>query len=111
MKITGEPKYFGKNGNSGKEVRRYFCGTCASYVLSVRVSRLTDRPLYTEDDCLIVIDEDGISDESPVFVKIGELRDWSRTECRIIPRRKHTCSKLVHVCERYGKVGETCGRG
>lgn len=74
MKITGQPRYYGKNGNSGKEVRRYFCGTCASYVPKLSHNqRLTNRPLYTEDDCLIIEGKDGIADDSPTFVKIGKL--------------------------------------
>lgn len=71
FKLTGTPKVYAKTGNSGSEIRRYFCGHCGSYILHRdRLDRqLIFRPVYVETDSDLV---DGkATDDTPVYVKIG----------------------------------------
>jgi hypothetical protein len=67
------------------------------------------RPIYVDGEVNAIRGEDGFSDDSPVYVKIGTSNVGSRLIDRFVCSRDHPPPKLVSVCKGYGRVGEACG--
>jgi len=107
---------YAKIGNSGSEIRRYFCGHCGSYIFSRqdRLDRkLIFRPVYVETDGDLV--DRKATDDTPVYVKIGQSSPVAGFMAeliitRTVPCWKYTTPERLSVCERYGGMGETCRR-
>ena len=68
------------------------------------------RPIYVDGEVNAVRGENGFSDDSPVYVKIGRSKVGLRLIDRFVCSREHPPPKLVSVRKGYGRVGEACGR-